>query len=88
MKVHTYSLRAYAESRGLRLISALRELWRIKNGKPPTTDSDFIGISVDYEHWRRTNQLPRYATVALEHERLRQVEYQARASSQGFSSFQ
>lgn len=84
----THSLKAYSSSRGLSPIKALHELWRIDRGKAPTTDSDLIGISCDFEEWRKTGDLPRYASRALEHERLRHTEAAARGSPQlHFGSF-
>ncbi len=83
----THSLKSYASSRGLSPIKALTELWRIRNCHAPETDAEFIGISVDFEHWRRTGELPRYATIALEYERLRQIEQHARADPGQFSMF-
>lgn len=85
--IHTHSLKAYAASKHVSLIQALHQLWIITNERVPTTSMEIIGILSDLEVWRRTNELPKYAKVALEHERVRQIEPFARVGPQGFASF-
>lgn len=73
MRYETHTIRAYAKSKGIKLIEAFFEAYKGFNELQELTDAHQLAIANDMMEYNKSYKCPPYVTGFLDHERLRQL---------------